>query len=330
MGCKTTQNIIGKVLRDMSGIWIGIDGGGSKTAFLAVAEDGRTAATYQTQGTDYHEVGVDTVCQRLTEGVNAVRTACEDDHVLGICFGMPTFGEGGDSDHIAAEKVRAALSPWPVHIVNDVEVGWAGSMALSPGVNIVAGTGSIAYGRDAHGSSARCGGWMEFFSDEGSGYWLGKRTLELFAKQSDGRIPKSYLYEFLKTELELVDDFALINLVRDKYAPSREQTASLQLVLERAVAGDDSAIQLYQEAGRELAMIVNGVIGQLNFDGAPAVSYSGGIFKSGDLIFTSFHQQLEREAHFVSPKLPPVKGAVLLAVEEFAPAQLDRIRESLL
>ena len=64
---------------------------------------------------------------------------------------------------------------------------------------------------------------MEFFSDEGSGYWLGRRAFELFAKQSDGRKPKGKLHELLKKHLKLEDDSELNNLVREVYAPSREK-----------------------------------------------------------------------------------------------------------
>lgn len=310
------------------GIWIGIDGGGTKTKFLAVNETGKRLGSYITGGTYYHLEGIETVCTRLIEGISAVKG---NNDILGICFGMPGFGESGTSDDEAVEKIRSSLSPYELYVVNDVEAGWAGSLALSAGVNIVAGTGSIAYGRNQDGISARSGGWMEFFSDEGSGYWLGRRALELFAKQSDGRLPKDKLYELLGAYLNLQDDNEMNSLVRDTYAPSREKTASLQRILfEAAKAGDRSAIKLYEEAGRELAMIADATIRKLQFSSTPTLSYSGGVFETGELILKPFRDSMKMQANLVVPALEPVEGAVLLAVERFAPQKLPQIKNALL
>lgn len=306
------------------GIWIGIDGGGTKTKFLAIDQQGHRLRTYLSGGTYYHSDGIENVCKRLKEGVKAVKA---EDDILGIGFGMPGFGEGGEADEIAVLKIRQALAPYNLCIVNDVEVGWAGSLAMSPGVNIVAGTGSIAYGRDSIGNDARSGGWMEFFSDEGSGYWLGRRTFELFAKQSDGRLPKGELYVLLKAYLRLEDDNDLNNLVRDVYATSREKTASIQRILLRAAqAGDLNALGLYKEAGQELALIVSAVIRKLQLGDNPSVSYSGGIFETGELILKPLREAMDMEINLIRPILGPTEGATLLAVEKFAPQNLDKVK----
>ena len=288
------------------GVWIGIDGGGTKTKFLSASKDGKRLRTYTTGGTYYHLNGIDTVCARLREGVDAVRCG---EPVLGICYGMPSFGEGGAADETAVARIREALAP---------------------GVNIVAGTGSIAYGRDEAGNSARSGGWMEFFSDEGSGYWLGRRAFQLFAKQSDGRVPRGRLHALMKARLGLEDDYELNNLVRDVYAPSREKTASIQrILLEAAREGDASAVRLYEEAARELAENVNAVLRQLRLGDTPTVSYSGGIFETGDLILKPFQAALDASVQVMKPVWGPAEGALLLAVEQFAPQMLPTVKNGL-
>lgn len=90
------------------GIWIGIDDGGTKTKFLAVSENGERLRSHISGGTDYHADGIEAVCGCLLEGISAGKST-ED--ILGICFGMPGFGEGGAADAEAAARIRAALAP---------------------------------------------------------------------------------------------------------------------------------------------------------------------------------------------------------------------------
>lgn len=121
------------------------------------------------------------------------------------------------------------------------------------------------------------------------------------------------------------------SLVRDAYALSREKTASLQRVLfEAAKAGDRSAIKLYQEAGQELALIADAVIRKLKFSSTLTLSYSGGVFETGDLILKPFRASMKMQAKLAIPALEPVEGAVLLAVERFAPQALPQIKNTLL
>lgn len=311
-------------------IWIGIDGGGTKTQFAAIGEDGRQYGVYRTGGVYYHQIGVDEVCRRLTRGIDALCLQGEYAGIQGICFGMPGYGESGEADSRAVEAVRAALPPVPLHVVNDVEVGWAGALAIAPGINIVAGTGSIAYGRDGAGRSMRCGGWASFFSDEGSCYWLGRRTLELFAKQSDGRCPVGPLYGLLKERLGIREDWEVNVQAREIFAPSREQTAALQEILFLAAeAGDPGALALYEEAGKELAQMVRAVAEGLSLR-EPAVSYSGGLFATGERILEPLCRELRIPIKLCPPALSPAQGAALLAVERFRPQALGQMRKNML
>ena len=114
---------------------------------------------------------------------------------------------------------------------NDVEAGWAGSLACRPGINLVCGTGAIGYGKDPNGLGARSSGWGCFCGDEGSAFWLGKKAIELFAKQSDWRLERTVLYELMKTRLQLKRDFDLIPFVHNELKLERDQVAPTCLIL---------------------------------------------------------------------------------------------------
>lgn len=314
---------------------VGIDGGGSKTRLLCVDQGGEVLGEAQVGATAYHQDGVEYVARELRRGLaqvlpQGVRAA--------ICYGMPGCGEIPEEDRTASEMIAAALSPCPVRFENDVTVGWAGSLALSPGVNIVGGTGSIAYGRDASGTGVRSGGWHEFFSDEGSGYWLGRELLTLFSQQSDLRRPRTALYEIVRSGLALEEDSDINRLTKERFAPSRKETAALQrLLLEAARQGDPCALDCYRAAARSLAEILCAAVRRLRFpEGEPVpVSYSGGLFQITDLILEAVRREAAAEMAPVSldfrpPRLSPCQGAVLLAAEAFLPEGLQALRTAML
>lgn len=311
---------------------IGIDGGGSKTNFLCMDTDGTVIGSASVGATYYRQDGIDTVIDRLRQGIEACLPAgCE----AAACFGMPGFGDDVEGDNAAAARIAEAFPHIRMRFENDVVVGWGGALALMPGVNIVAGTGSIAYGRDKTGKSFRCGGWHEFFSDEGSGYWFGKQLLRIFSMESDGRLEKTALHGIVRERLGLKDDYDINALANDRFFHSRKETAALQrLMLEAARQGDPIVLDCYREAARHLARIVCSTIRQLDFSEGVTVSYSGGLFNLDDLIRQPVEAFVKEEMGtgklcFQAPKLSPCQGGVLLAAESHCPEILDSLRSKL-
>ena len=312
---------------------LGIDGGGSKTNILCMDMEGNVVGAASVGATYYRQDGIDTVIGRLRQGIEACLPAgCE----AAACFGMPGFGDNVESDNAAAAQIAAAFPHIRFRFENDVVVGWGGALALMPGVNIVAGTGSIAYGRDKAGKSFRCGGWHEFFSDEGSGYWFGKQLLRIFSMESDGRMEKTALHGIVRERLGLKDDYDINVLANDFYFHSRKETAALQrLMLEAARQGDPVVLDCYRQSARYLAQIVCSTIRQLDFADGVTVSYSGGLFNLDDLIRQPVEmfvkEQMDTETlRFQAPLLSPCQGGALLAAEAFCPEVLDSLRSTLL
>ena len=309
--------------------YIGIDGGATKTALCAVCMEDFTLNFSKTPGASWREYGAAKVAVNLAEAVKNLVTD-KKGSIAGIAMGLPCFGESAEGDNMLEEAVRKEFPGIPLYITNDVEAGWAGSLALNPGINIVAGTGAIAFGKDIHGKTARSGGWSEFFGDEGSCYWVGRRVMELFSKQSDGRLPRDELYNVVRQELNIENDFSFIDLIHGEYVGYRKQVAKLQFLAEKAaLAGSPSARALYGEASKELLLLVSAIRKKLDFSKKPwNISYSGGLFKAGDLILPQFSRDLEIEGGMVSPPLfTPVEGAVLLAFEHFCPDGLPQIKK---
>ena len=296
---------------------IGIDGGGTKTAICAIRAGDLLLSHAETSGTSWREHGASGVAGKIKKSLNELT---RNGQIAGAAIGLPCHGESIEGDRAVEQAIRREFSDVPFYFTNDVEVGWAGSLALEPGINIVAGTGSIAFGKDIHGKTARSGGWSEFFGDEGSCYWVGRKVLELFSKQADGRIQKDALYDVVYRNFGLNDDYGILDIVHDSYMHSRENVASLQLLAkEAALLGSRSAITLYIEAAGELCLIIEAIKNKLDFSSESFnVSYTGGLFKADELIFPHFSRRIEEMGgNLITPRLKPEEGALLLAYQHF-------------
>jgi len=302
------------------GCFLGVDGGGTKTAFVVTDAAGRELARHEGGSSYYIQIGVEQLHALLHDGVHAVleKAGVSADDVTFAFFGLPAHGEDSQVQPFLDVIPEAVLGHRRYACGNDMICGWAGSLAGEDGINIVAGTGSIGYG-ERQGLTARGGGWGEVFSDEGSAYWIAVQGLNAFSRMADGRLPPGPLHALLTRELELKTDLDLCAYVYAKSAPQRDRIAALsRLVARAALEGDVAARAIFVQAGRELAAIVEAIRQRLRYPSGELVnlSYSGGVFQGGELILQPFRQQLSTyspDYRLLTPRANPAIGAALYA-----------------
>jgi N-acetylglucosamine kinase-like BadF-type ATPase len=320
-------------------MYLGMDGGGTKTAFLLLDGAGQVVATHSGGSSYYPEVTIEGVRSVINTGVHAVLaqagvTAKTIEHAF---FGIPAYGEDSTEDQRLAILPSSVLRPGQYTCGNDMVCSWAGSLACEDGVSIVAGTGSIGYG-EYRGRSARAGGWGELFGDEGSAYWIAREGLAAFSRMSDGREPQGALHALCQQHFQLRRPIDLAGRINNLPARERSTIARVsKVVADAALAGDAAALHIYRRAGEELAALVTAVRMSL---GVPQqlslpVSYSGGVFASGPLILDPFRAALLRDnatAELRLPALEPVAGAALYAARchgvQFSREALARLKKS--
>lgn len=301
-------------------IFLGVDGGGTKTRFLLIDETGKVLATHLEGSAYYLEIGLDRLSEMLARGIGqTLRQAQVREEDLSHAFlGLPAYGE--DSGLLPALDAAAApaLPHGRYRCGNDMVCGWAGALGGADGINIVSGTGSIAYGEYA-GRNARAGGWGELFSDEGSAYWLAREGLRLFSRMSDGRSPRGQLYEQVRRHFALESDLDLCAAIYGKAVAQRSQLAQLsRLVIAAAAAGDRAALGLLETAARELADLIDAVRLHLQIptDVAVPVSASGGMFQPGNGLREPLESELRRrnaQYVFAEALFSPDVGAAIQA-----------------
>ena len=302
-------------------LYLGVDGGGTKTRFALMDDDARLVAEAQT-GTTYHpQIGLEGVQAVLAEGIAAVLGqvgAASGERISYAFFGLPAHGEDSHATARLDAMPAGILGHARYRCDNDMVCGWAGSLACQDGINIVAGTGSIGYGQ-RQGLGMRGGGWGEAFSDEGSAHWIAVQGLTAYSRMSDGRSPKGPLHAIVNRELQLTNDLDLCALIYGEDGRQRSEIAKLsRLVAMAAREGDAASLHIYAQAGRELADIVDAIRRQLDFgaDEAVPVSYSGGAFSVGELLLHPFADALKAASPNFAMQKPlhePHYGAALYA-----------------
>ena len=145
----------------MKKIYLGIDGGGTKTGFSVCDETGKKLVSFDKGTIHAKQVPEEEIRRILNESLNEIleKTNCTKENIQHTFAGIPGYGEYKDVMDLSNRVLRDVLESDRFSIGNDSVSGWAGSQAAKPGVNMVLGTGAIAYGMDYEGKEARSSGW---------------------------------------------------------------------------------------------------------------------------------------------------------------------------
>lgn len=296
---------------------LGIDAGGTKTEFAISDEHLRVLNSIKTDSISLRQLSEEEVIKKIENSIDLCLAPCklQKADIVSCCVGYPCFGESPADDR-SIENIFSHILPYSkIKIVNDVEIAWKGAQHKHYGVHLVCGTGSIAFGKNSSGLSTRTGGWIDYFSDEGSGYWLGRKTMQLFSMEADGRAEKSALYDLICDYFNLTNDLQFVDVMLNNYIPYRDKVASMQLLLlQAAKAGDLESILLYQKAAEEAVKLVVATGNKLSIENY-YVTYSGGITKVDFFLkpFITCNQKYGNTV--VPPKGTPIDGAIKFASE---------------
>lgn len=314
-------------------LFLGVDGGQSHSLAVLADDRGRLLG-----------LGRGGACNHFDEPGGPARFETTLRQVISAAFaeaGLPVqplaaagLGLTGAWEH--APAVVAGIVPvGHLVAVEDTVTAWVGALAGQPGLVVIGGTGSVAYGRDERGQTARAGGWGYWLGDEGSGFDLGRQALRAAAQASDGRGPATRLQAHIPAHFGLPD---LPAVAAALYAGrlNRADVAGLaRLVVQTAAEPDPVARALVAAAGTALADLAVAVARRLAWP-APPVSPVGGLFAAGELLRQPFTTRLQAElpgASLRPARYPPVLGGLLLAWQAaglpLTPSRLARLGEAI-
>jgi glucosamine kinase len=323
--------------------YLGIDGGGTKTRCV-LADETTVLAKSMSGGSNIVRLGETQAREALHTAIRQVCDAARisPDQIRVICIGAA----GAARPEIAAKirNILAELIPGDaakIEVVGDTVIALEAAFGAGPGVIAIAGTGSIVYGRDATGRTARAGGWGFAVSDEGSGYSIGRRAISAILNAHDeGREdqggkdqrrkdqgPETTLTAlvFQEWKLTTIDDL----VQRANSTPPPDFPRLFPIVLRAADQADSLARDLLADAGDKLAALAAIVVRRL----APLagelptaaeatqatvlpVAMTGSVFRQSSYVRQVFYNALQASFPGIDVRqdlADPVEGALARA-----------------
>jgi N-acetylglucosamine kinase-like BadF-type ATPase len=289
--------------------YIAIDGGGTKTDATLFDDTGRVACRTIGESTNPNALSDAELKGHFTDIFMDLFKNEKPKKIVRCYAGM------SGADHpILNNRIKTVITETlsvpcdDLLIENDaINALWSGTDG-KPGVVVVAGTGSIAYGRHADGSSFRIGGWGHLVGDDGSGYYIGKEVVRAALRAHDGIDAPSPLFEKIKAHFNITLMPDVIPIV---YGSNKTTLSKLApMVVASAAEGDVAAVQILKDAAHFLSELIEASLARFSNQEIPVVLV-GGLWHSEHIkhIATARFKQ-----NFIMPEFPPVYGSMVGAL----------------
>jgi N-acetylglucosamine kinase-like BadF-type ATPase len=259
---------------------LGIDGGGTKTtAFLATVDSPDTVVGQGTAGpSNQRAVGPRIAMNNLDLAVEAAfeNAGLERQTVAAACLGLAGADRPSDRGVVEVWSQEARLAE-KVQVVNDAMPLLCVGSSDGIGIALIAGTGSLAWGRNGQGQIARSGGWGYLFGDEGSAFAIGRAILQAVTWSSDGRGPSTCLSEEVLQHLQIQSAGELVTAVYSHEIPRSVISELSPLAFDAARQLDIVACDILNNAATDLAAMVVAVARRLSLTDTLSLSLTGAI-----------------------------------------------------
>jgi len=313
-------------------LFLGIDGGGSRTQACLGDERGRILAKATAGPSNPVKVGIEAAKKELLRAAHAVlcrvptRPAGDKPPLAGrargrrqhpllaaVCAGVAGVDRPVVSRPLLA-WLRKAIPARHYLLTTDMAIALHAALGTHAGMIVESGTGSFAYARNRRGETLRVGGWGAAFDDPGSGYDLGRKAIMAALRDFDGRGERTVLTSRICRTLKLSD---ITQIVPKKLDP--QQVAALfPLVLEAARQGDPVARRLCSQAAFDLAQMAVALGRRLGRRATVPVVCAGGVFRSSPTLRRRFARHVRQGMPGARVRLlqhEPVEGALAMARE---------------
>ena len=297
---------------------IGIDGGGTKTDSAIADLSGKIIHHTSGKPSNFLVVGIEEAVENIFALIEENLFKLEGDFadVKQIVIGVAGAGRKEDAQ-VLEKSFKDYADQQGVHfkgvkVVSDAHIALEGAFPDSSGCILIAGTGSILFGKDEKGIIHRVGGFGRLIGDEGSGYSIGRKALNAVSKASDGRGEGTLISELLNAKMNSGSSTSIINKV---YKEKLDVASVAKIVIEAAEEGDPIAEDILDEEADELVLHIKSLLNKIQSNKID-VAFSGSLIDNKNFYSDLLKQKIKStlpKVKVVKPASSPVSGAILFA-----------------
>jgi len=297
---------------------IGIDGGGTKTHAILTNLRGEKLFECFAGPSNFLLLGTQKTAETILELIDTCKNYLNISYSEISAVLLGTTGAGRRTDAEVLEKdfhsyLQTKNIPLKTfRVESDARIALEGAFSGNPGSILVAGTGSIMFGKDKSGTIHRVGGFGRFIGDEGSGYAIGKKALASIAKSFDGRSEKTLLADLVADKLGITSSEKLITEV---YKNNFDIASVTPFVLQAAEKGDETSLTIIESETDELLWHIKAMQAKINEEVLP-VAFIGGILSGANIYSELFTKKIKTHilnCVVTAPEYPPEYGAIIMA-----------------
>ena len=297
---------------------IGFDCGATKTDCALADINGNIlytttggAANYLVTGTAGTSKIILSLLNNCIKKINADYSKIEN-----IVIGAAGAGRREDADKLenSLYKIFSAdgIKLKSLKVVSDAQIALQGAFPTEAGCILIAGTGSIIYGKDEKGTIYRAGGFGRLLGDEGSGYSIGRKGLQAAAKHFDGRGDETFIVKLIEEKYSIKTSDELITKVYNK---NFDIASIAEVVIIAAENEDLIAHHILHEESEELIHHISTMTKKVDTIDL-RVSFAGSLISNNNIYSDMLREKIKTSlpsVKIVAPKHSPIEGAILLA-----------------
>lgn len=299
---------------------IGFDCGATKTECALADIDGNIICSASGKPSNYLVIGADNAARNILSLLDKFKNELDFTRaeIEKVVIGAAGAGRKDDAERLLKAVTDSASVKGiifkSITVIGDSQIALEGAFSEKPGCILIAGTGSIIYGKDKEGNFFRAGGFGRLIGDEGSGYSIGRKALQAAAGFFDGKVEKTLI-------VKLISDKYFINtsddLISKVYKQDLDIASVAQIVLTAAEEGDKIALNILDEESDQLIELIKAMMKKMNTEElnvSPAGSLISNKNDYSDMLLKKINTYLP-SVKVIKPEHSPVEGAIIIAKE---------------